>query len=160
VCDALTQLWVEGAGDDSGVLYWNTLQQEGLSRTAVIDSFLNLRESRDLSEGGTGFTRIVTHNAWNNLDMVVSKGVAAGTGGDDQISNQEIKLDSYEVSHLVGKGGIDTFMSNDAASTYNDQRARCRHAIGQSTRWTAAHRAYSPARAAAIWSLKFVKNCP
>lgn len=105
-------------GDDSGVSYWNTLLQQGLSRTAVADGFLNSRESHDLSEGEAGYIRIVAHNAWNNLDMVVSKGVATGTAGDDQISEQEVRLDSSAVSHLAGNAGIDTFIFNDAASAY------------------------------------------
>ncbi len=114
----LYQTLLHRTGDDSGVSYWNTLQQGGLSRTAVIDSFLNSRESRDLSEGETGFIKIVDHNAWNNLDMVVGEGVATGTAGDDQISEQEVRLDSSAISHLAGKGGIDTFIFNDAASAY------------------------------------------
>ncbi|OCX21863.1 DUF4214 domain-containing protein [Pseudomonas graminis] len=105
-------------GDDSGVSYWNTLLQQGLSRTAVADGFLNSRESHDLSEGEAGYIRIVAHNAWNNLDMVVGKGVATGTAGDDQISEQEVRLDSNAVSHLSGNAGIDTFIFNDAASAY------------------------------------------
>jgi Ca2+-binding RTX toxin-like protein len=105
-------------GDDSGVSYWNLLLQEGWSRTAVADGFLNSRESHDLSEGETGYVKIVAHNAWNNLDMVVSKGVATGTAGDDQISEQEVRVDSNAVSHLTGNAGIDTFMFNDAASAY------------------------------------------
>jgi hypothetical protein len=44
--------------------------------------------------------------------------VATGTAGDDQISEQEVRLDSTGVSHLAGKAGIDTFMFNDAASAY------------------------------------------
>ncbi len=105
-------------GDDSGVSYWNTLLQQGLSRTAVADGFLNSRESHDLSEGEAGYIRIVAHNAWNNLDMVVSKGVATGTAGDDQISEQEVRLDGNGASHLAGNAGIDTFIFNDAASAY------------------------------------------
>ncbi|WP_456292377.1 DUF4214 domain-containing protein [Pseudomonas sp. AK106] len=105
-------------GDDSGVSYWNTLLQQGLSRTAVADGFLNSRESHDFSEGEAGYIRIVAHNAWNNLDMVVGKGVATGTAGDDQISEQEVRLDGNAVSHLAGNAGIDTFIFNDAASAY------------------------------------------
>ncbi|MGA9224688.1 MAG: DUF4214 domain-containing protein, partial [Pseudomonas graminis] len=105
-------------GDDSGVSYWNTLLQQGLSRTAVADGFLNSRESHDFSEGEAGYIRIVAHNAWNNLDMVVGKGVATGTAGDDQISEQEVRLDGNGASHLAGNAGIDTFIFNDAASAY------------------------------------------
>jgi serralysin len=114
----LYQTVLHRTGDDSGVSYWNTLLQEGWSRTAVADGFLNSRESHDLSEGETGFIKIVAHNAWNNLDMVVDKGGAIGTAGDDQISEQEVRLDSNAVSHLTGNAGIDTFMFNDAASAY------------------------------------------
>jgi Ca2+-binding RTX toxin-like protein len=114
----LYQTLLHRTGDDAGVAYWNTLQQAGLSRTAVIDSFLNSRESRDLAQGETGFIKIVAHNAWNNLDMVVGKGLATGTVGDDQISEQEVRLDSNGVSHLVGNSGIDTFIFNDVASAY------------------------------------------
>lgn len=114
----LYQTLLHRTGDDSGVAYWSTLQQDGLSRTAVIDSFLNSRESRDLSQGETGFIKLVSHNAWNNLDMVVGKGLATGTVGDDQISEQEVRLDSNAVSHLVGNSGIDTFIFNDVASAY------------------------------------------
>ncbi|RZI72046.1 MAG: DUF4214 domain-containing protein, partial [Pseudomonas sp.] len=114
----LYQTVLHRTGDDSGVSYWNTLQQQGLSRTAVIDGFLNSPESHNLSEGETGYIRIVAHNAWNNLDMVVGKGVATGTAGDDQISEQEVRLDSSAVSHLAGNAGIDTFIFNDAASAY------------------------------------------
>lgn len=114
----LYQTVLHRTGDDSGVSYWSTLLQEGLSRTAVADGFLNSRESHDLSEGETGYVRIVDHNAWNNLDMVVGKGVATGTAGDDQISEQEVRLDGNGVSHLAGNAGIDTFMFNDAASAY------------------------------------------
>jgi Ca2+-binding RTX toxin-like protein len=106
-------------GEESGVSYWNTLQQGGLSRTAVVDSFVNSRESRDLSEGETGFIRIVDHNAWNNLDMMVGKGLAIGTAGDDQISEQEVRLDSTAGSYLLGNAGVDTFIFNDAASAYS-----------------------------------------
>ncbi|TDV47364.1 serralysin [Pseudomonas graminis] len=114
----LYQTVLHRTGDDSGVAYWNTLQQQGLSRTAVIDGFLNSRESHDLSEGETGYIRIVAHNAWNSLDMVVGKGVATGTAGDDQISEQEVRLDGNAASHLAGNAGIDTFIFNDAASAY------------------------------------------
>jgi serralysin len=114
----LYQTVLHRTGDDSGVSYWNTLLQDGLSRTAVADGFVNSRESRDLSEGETGFITIVAHNAWNNLDMVVGKGVANGTAGDDQISEQEVRLDGNAVSHLAGNSGIDTFIFNDAASAY------------------------------------------
>lgn len=114
----LYQTVLHRTGDDSGVSYWNTLQQQGLSRTAVIDGFLNSPESHNLSEGETGYIRIVAHNAWNNLDMVVGKGVATGTAGDDQISEQEVRLDGNGASHLAGNAGIDTFIFNDAASAY------------------------------------------
>lgn len=114
----LYQTVLHRTAEESGVSYWNTLLQDGLSRTTVIDSFLNSRESRDLSEGDTGFIRIVAHNAWNDLDMMVGKGVATGTAGDDQISEQEVRLDGNAVSHLTGNAGIDTFIFNDAASAY------------------------------------------
>jgi len=114
----LYQTVLHRTGDDSGVSHWSTLLQEGWSRTAVADGFVNSRESHDLSEGDTGYIRIVAHNAWNNLDIVVGKGVATGTAGDDQISEQEVRLDSNAVSHLAGKAGIDTFIFNDAASAY------------------------------------------
>jgi serralysin len=114
----LYQTLLHRTADDSGVSYWTTLLQEGWSRTAVADGFLNSRESHGISEGETGYIRIVAHNAWNNLDMVVGKGVATGTAGDDQISEQEVRLDSNAVSHLTGNAGIDTFMFNDAASAY------------------------------------------
>lgn len=114
----LYQTVLHRTGDESGVSSWNTLLQAGVSRTAVADGFLNSRESHDISEGATGFISIVAHNAWNNLDMVVGKGVATGTAGDDQISEQEVRLDGNAVSHLAGNAGIDTFMFNDAASAY------------------------------------------
>ncbi|MEX5618279.1 DUF4214 domain-containing protein, partial [Pseudomonas syringae] len=114
----LYQTVLHRTGEESGVSFWNTLLQAGGSRATVADGFLNSRESRDLSEGETGFIRIVAHNAWNNLDVVVGKGVATGTAGDDQISEQEVNLDSNAVSHLAGKAGIDTFIFNDAASAY------------------------------------------
>jgi serralysin len=114
----LYQTLLHRTADDSGVSHWNTLLQQGWSRTAVADGFLNSREMRDISEGETGYIRIVAHNAWNDLDMVVGKGVATGTAGDDQISEQEVRLDGNAVSHLAGNAGIDTFMFNDAASAY------------------------------------------
>ncbi len=114
----LYQTVLHRTGEESGVSSWSTLLQQGLSRTAVADGFLNSLESRDLSEGATGYIRIVAHNAWNDLDMVVGKGVATGTAGDDQISEQEVRLDGNGVSHLAGNAGIDTFMFNDAASAY------------------------------------------
>jgi Ca2+-binding RTX toxin-like protein len=114
----LYQTLLHRTADDSGVSHWNTLLQQGWSRTAVADGFLNSREIRDISEGETGYIRIVAHNAWNDLDMVVGKGVAIGTAGDDQISEQEVRLDGNAVSHLAGNAGIDTFMFNEAASAY------------------------------------------
>lgn len=114
----LYQTVLHRTGDESGVSSWNTLLQAGGSRTTVADGFLNSRESRDLSEGETGFIRIVTHNAWNHLDMVVGKGVATGTAGDDQISEQEVRLDSNAVSHLAAKAGVDTFIFNETVSAY------------------------------------------
>ncbi|MBP1139044.1 DUF4214 domain-containing protein [Pseudomonas syringae] len=114
----LYQTVLHRTGEESGVSSWSTLLQAGGSRAAVADGFLNSRESRDLSEGETGFIRIVAHNAWNNLDMVIGKGVATGTAGDDQISEQEVRLDSNAVSHLAGNAGIDTFIFNGAASAY------------------------------------------
>ena len=114
----LYQTVLHRTGEESGVSSWNTLLQAGGSRATVADGFLNSRESRDFSEGETGFIRIVAHNAWNNLDVAVGKGVATGTAGDDQISEQEVSLDSNAVSHLAGKAGIDTFIFNDAVSAY------------------------------------------
>lgn len=114
----LYQTVLHRTGEASGVSSWNALLQAGVSRATVADGFLNSRESHDLSEGETGFIRIVAHNAWNTLDMAVGKGVATGTAGDDQISEQEVILDSHAVSHLAGKAGIDTFIFNDAASAY------------------------------------------
>ncbi|PHX42716.1 serine 3-dehydrogenase [Pseudomonas sp. NZIPFR-PS5] len=114
----LYQTVLHRTAEESGVSYWNTLLQDGLSRTAVIDTFLNSPESHNLSEGETGYISIVAHNAWNNLDMVVGKGVATGTAGDDQISEQEVRLDGNGASHLAGNAGIDTFIFNDAVSAY------------------------------------------
>lgn len=114
----LYQTVLHRTGEESGVSSWSTQLQAGVSRATVADGFLNSIESRDLSQGETGFIRIVAHNAWNNLDMAVGKGVATGTAGDDQISEQEVSLDGNAVSHLSGNAGIDTFMFNDAASAY------------------------------------------
>jgi serralysin len=114
----LYQTVLHRTGDESGVSSWNALLQAGGSRTTVADGFLNSLESRYISEGETGYIKIVAHNAWNNLDMAVGKGLAAGTAGDDQISEQEVRLDGNAVSHLVGNAGIDTFIFNDAASAY------------------------------------------
>ncbi|WP_322114167.1 DUF4214 domain-containing protein [Pseudomonas sp. KU26590] len=115
---ALYRTILHRTGEESGVSSWSMLLQAGGSRTTVADGFLNSRESHNLSEGETGFIRIVAHNAWNNLDMVVGKGVAAGTAGDDEISEQEVRLDTNAVSHLAGNAGIDTFIFNDVASAY------------------------------------------
>jgi len=105
-------------GDASGVSFWTSQLDHGMSRGEAMVQFTNSVENQQLTQGASGFIQIVGDTAWTNHDLVSEKGVVFGSKFSDSFNESQLWFDSSLSSHLFGYQGGDTLHLQSNAANY------------------------------------------
>lgn len=106
------------SSDAGGLAYWANRLDQGLSRSDAMLQFTNSVENQKLTQGDTGFIKIVSASAWTDRDIVSERGVVFGSEFSDSFQENQLWFDGTLSSHIFGYKGGDILHLQDASASY------------------------------------------
>ncbi|KTT04392.1 hypothetical protein SB14R_00785 [Pseudomonas oryzihabitans] len=106
------------SGEASGIAYWKSLLDQGLSRSDAMIQFTNSGENQQRTEGSNGYIQKVSHTAWTDADLSIQKGVVFGTDSGDSIAENQIIFDANHSSNVLAGTGVDVLYLSGSSQGY------------------------------------------